>query len=150
MDIVMQEQYWREQTEKSISSIKNYLSLKEDYAQDFVKLAQFIMENDANPYSYMPTGFENSKNNAQYFDAFLQILHHAMVDDGDYIFVSTKTHGPILLFASMHDSEYLEQAVQSRFRFSHSVEYTTHHDVQRFISELNLYNMPKKPLPIKR
>ena len=36
MDIVMQEQYWREQTEKSISSIKNYLSLKEDYAQDFV------------------------------------------------------------------------------------------------------------------
>jgi hypothetical protein len=111
-----------ENAKQSINNIKLILSNdnKLEHKEKFISLANLILDDDSNPYGYMPKGWEDSKQCAQYLESFLSVLEHAIIDDGEYsfiIFEENPTRHPMILFISEPDIE-----PRIPYRISYSVE----------------------------
>lgn len=85
--------------EQSMKTIKSFL----EPDSGMPKLAQWLLENDANPYSYLPEPWANSTYTSSGFDALLRYIRHAAIDDGAISFI-TVNEEPRIVF--IHPSDY--------------------------------------------
>lgn len=85
--------------EKSMKTIKSFL----EPDSGMPKLAQWLLENDANPYSYLPEPWANCTYSSSGFAALLHYIHHAVIDDGSISFI-TVNEEPRIVFN--HPSNY--------------------------------------------
>lgn len=149
---------WYKQTDNAIEQISTYLTTDITYEQDFKKLIHWITYTDINPWSFMPVGYENSKNNPISYLSFLQNVHHAMVDDGEICFVSVVGKEAFILFANAHD-EATQSLVEQKLKpLSHTLSHNyevfekiaqkSTHDVKTQILE-KLKNTPKSLKDLK-
>lgn len=49
-------------------------------------ITEYLLETDANPYSFLPNGWGSALDTSTSFDRFLSVIHHALYDDGDISF----------------------------------------------------------------
>lgn len=82
----------------------NHILRDQRYAQAH-PLIEWLMTTDANPYGFMPRGYEGAMGSAQSFDLFLSTLLHAIYDDGDLTFVTVNDE-PRIVLASQHDDDF--------------------------------------------
>jgi hypothetical protein len=119
--------------------IRRYLSVKEDYEQDFLRVATAIMESKLNPYGYLPPGWTSIHSNIQACQCFLLTLHHAMVDDGEVCFL-TDNHGrPHILFVHRYDFDSEEKWADYLIHNSSVWDHCSaevHYDAKRFVRQL--------------
>jgi hypothetical protein len=83
--------------DQAVESIKRFLEPGE-YEPQMNGLVKWMMETDANQYSYLPAGWAGSTESAQSFDSLLHMIHHAVYDDGDITFVTVNDE-PRIVFA---------------------------------------------------
>lgn len=88
----------------AIKSIKKFLEPTE-YDPSMHELVKWMMETDANPYSYLPHGWAGSLESAQSFASLLNMIHHALYDDGDITFVTVNDE-PRIVFVWRHDDNF--------------------------------------------
>jgi len=133
------EDVWINKTHESINNINKMLERTQDYEQEFVELARFILTTDINPYQFLPRGWENCLYSAQSTEGLLHTIHHALVDDGDLIWVDVELHGPHLAFNDYWDTERIQQSVEQRFAglsHTHHMNYKAHRYSSEFIHAL--------------
>lgn len=69
------------------------------------KLVRWMMETDANPYSYLPKNYASMTFSAEGFAGILRSIHHNLYDDGDVTIV--KTNGePRITFVWKHENNF--------------------------------------------
>ena len=67
---------------EAIDSITLMLSDEDDVGL----LANWLMDTDHNPYSFLPEAWAGAMGTAEGFASLLHMIHHALVDDGDISF----------------------------------------------------------------
>lgn len=140
MDALKQE--WVDKTFDAILQVERYLGIKSEGSEDFARLANWIYHSKHNPHGFMPAGFESSKGSAQSFAYFLQILLHAMVDDGSLVFIETEIHGSFLVFGVDLDEE--DKAIEitdKRYCATSRRPLELHDSVDRFIEHQEAYEL---------
>jgi hypothetical protein len=112
MSIENLKQNWQESFDKAVATIEDYLTPENDDYPEKVKfrqLANWLMENTHDEYSYMPMGYQNFRSNPFETVSLLSTLHHALLDDGEVSFVKLKVEGEIkrvfMIFA-WHNEDY--------------------------------------------
>jgi hypothetical protein len=68
------------------------------FVPEMQELVHWLLTTDANPYGFLPVGWQDSYTSAVHFASLLNNIHHAVVDDGEIIFVSVQGE-PRILFA---------------------------------------------------
>ena len=140
-----QAQQWRDSTENAITNIERLVyGPKEDYEQEFQMLALAITNTDKNPWSFMPKGWEGVRDDAQQYESFLTMVHHALCDDGDISFVEHKMHGQCIVMYNHNDTDLIKEQMAKRYpdypnrsnRLDNAIPYTVHTDVWRFIRSI--------------
>jgi hypothetical protein len=135
-------QGWVDKTHEAILSVERYLGIKgdSDRVRDFSTLANWIYGAEANPHAFMPSGWESVKDSAQSFAAFLQTLHHSMLDDGSLIFLEVQG-GPSFMILNVDDDNTatIQEIFEKRSSWPYDRPYEVHHDVARFIKQSNWY-----------
>jgi hypothetical protein len=79
---------------------------------DFNELVKWMLETDANPYSYLGEVYGKCFDSAEAFAGMLQTLHHAVVDDGDVCFITVNGQ-PRIVFAFFGDEGFENYALSS-------------------------------------
>lgn len=146
---------WRQRTEEDIAFINQVLIKVSDWDEEqaYLKLVKWILETDINPHSFMPLGWESSKETASGFSAFVSVLWHDMLDDGDYVFVETNHHGSCLLLC---DREEAPNQIKQRYKITYDLikqyphtkplTYELHRDVDRFIQHIEQHKIERQKL----
>lgn len=129
---------WINRTHESIKNIQRLLNAKDE---QFVELANFILETDINPYSFLPFGWEGSLYTAEGAESLLSIIHHALVDDGELCWINTDIHGPLLAFEDKYETDHINTLMEKRFRNVWPVKYTIHSYSSEFIKTLVEYQI---------
>ena len=125
---------WINSAQNAIDQIDLMLGSKDDFDQEFVSLAKFILESECNPWGFMPDGWENVNSDAQGMKSFLHNLHHALVDDGDVCFIDVPVHGSFMVFIDLYDLNHIEKVVAKRFSMLMNIpKYEVHCDIERFM-----------------
>jgi len=94
-------------------------------APELAALTAYLMETDANPYGFMPKGWEGAAQTSTGFAAFLGVLHHALYDDGDISFPIVNG-GPRIAFVWQREHNYAELVLsdtEKSFRREHGSTY---------------------------
>jgi hypothetical protein len=110
----------------AIITINSFLQPSK-YEPDMSPLVKWMMETDANPYSYLPEGWANSLSTATGFAGLLHHISHALYDDGEITFV--KVNGePRITFVWRHEDNFRnyvlsEQEKQFEERFGDGDRY---------------------------
>lgn len=86
---------WRERFEGALERIEQY---RNDETPDMRLITRWLMETEANPYGFIERGYARFFENAEGFAGLLQIIHHALVDDGEICFVAVSGR-PMIVFA---------------------------------------------------
>lgn len=138
------EQAWIDNTQQSILNIRKLITSQEEYDIDFVKLATFMLETNVNPYAFLPEEWAECINSAQSMEGFLEMLRHAMVDDGDFRFIETDKLGSFIIFTDS-DMGTISNHIYNRFKYFTDVSrknivFSVHQDVDRFIQSVNSYS----------
>ena len=94
--------------DNAIATIKDFLC--SDDCAEMRGLAAWLMETDANPYSFLPEAWANSVNTADGMAGLLHYIHHAVYDDGDICFVAVNDE-PRIVFASPHDNGFRDRVL---------------------------------------
>lgn len=98
MNIENMKQQWQKSFDKSVASVENYLTPENpDYheAAQFRELAQWLLENNCNPYDYMTNGYQDFRSTPFKTESLFATLHHALCDDGEVSFVKMKIDGEV-------------------------------------------------------
>lgn len=91
---------------EAITNINRFLHIpKNQHDYSMVSLVKWMMETDANPYSYLPHNWAGSTNNAEMFSSLLHTIHHALYDDGDITFVTVNGE-PRIVFVWKHEENF--------------------------------------------
>lgn len=88
----------------AIASIKTFLEPTE-YDPPMHELVKWMIETDANPYSYLPYYWAGCLENAQSFTSLLHMIHHALYDDGDITFVTVNGE-PRIVFVWRYEDNF--------------------------------------------
>ena len=75
----------------AMDTIQHYL-----FVPEMQELVDWLLTTDANPYGFLPVGWQDSYTSAVHFASLLNNIHHAVVDDGEMIFVSVQGEPRIL------------------------------------------------------
>lgn len=136
-------QYWIDKNFQAMEEIDKLLQLNEEYQKEFVQLANWVYHTNINPWGFMPVGWESVRESAQSFCAFLNQLHHAMVDDGDICFIETEIHGSFIAFGFHKDEAEIKDIYLKKMTsvYTHRA-YEAHTDVARFIKHVEKRNAP--------
>lgn len=98
---------WISETNTAIENIESLLySTKEEYEMPYHTLINWITNTDINHDVFMPDGYKRSINNAIEFSTFLNLVRHAMYDDGDMCFVNVKNYGSFIVFAHQNEDHF--------------------------------------------
>lgn len=87
----------------AIDTIKRFLEPNE--TPEIHELVKWMMETDANPYSYLPTKWAGAYKSAELFAELLHMIHHAVYDDGDITFVAVNG-APRIVFTCHDDDNF--------------------------------------------
>ena len=87
---------WRATFEHSLEQIERY---RNSDNEDMRLIANWLMDTEANPYSILQPGYVRALDTAEGFAGLLQIIHHALVDDGEITFVAVNGR-PMIAFAA--------------------------------------------------
>jgi len=90
--------------DQAIESIKRFLEPGKHEPQ-INGLVKWMMETDANPYSYLPENWAGCTKSAESFASLLHVIHHAVYDDGDISFVTVNGE-PRIVFAWHHEDNF--------------------------------------------
>ncbi len=71
----------------------------------FAEVVKYLLETDANPYSFLPHGWAGSVDTSTDFVALMNMLHHALCDDGDISFPVVNGE-PRISFYWKHEDDY--------------------------------------------
>lgn len=85
--------------QKALASINEYLQDK-----DIGELAKWLLETDANPYSFLPERWSNTLESAESFNNLLYCIHYNFIDDGDISFIKYKD-SPRIVFLDSSDAK---------------------------------------------
>lgn len=130
------EAVWRKSTNDAIMAIRKLLTSSKECDREFVKLANWIATTDHNPWGFMPSGWEGSRNTAVDFYKFLTVLYHAMVDDGECCFVEFENGDSMLLFPASKGVDDLHKSLQESLAMAvGNRSFEWHMDAGRFITQ---------------
>ncbi len=90
--------------DEAIVTINRFLE-PSPYEPQMNGLVKWMMETDANPYSYLPEGWAGSTGSAECFAGLLYTIHHALYDDGDITFVTVNDE-PKIVFVWQHEDNF--------------------------------------------
>lgn len=88
---------------EALATINRFLN--DDSTCDLRKLTAWLMNTDANPYSFLPHAWAGSLGAAESFAGLLHHIHHAVYDDGDICFVTVNGE-PRIVFAHPADKDF--------------------------------------------
>ena len=88
----------------------NLFLLPGKYEPQLDGLTKWLMETDANPYSYLPEHWAGRTNTAEGFASLLGFISHAVHDDGEITFVTVNGE-PRIVFANQHDDDFRSAAL---------------------------------------
>lgn len=95
--------------EEAVETIHRFLKKPESMKG----LVHWMMETNANPYSYLPEQWAGCVNSAEGFAGLLHYIHHAVEDDGDICFV--KVNGePRIVFAHPYDKGFKDKVLTNQ------------------------------------
>lgn len=83
----------------------NLFLLPGKYEPQMDGLTKWLMETDANPYSYLPEHWASRMSTAEGFASLLSFISHAVHDDGEITFVTVNDR-PRIVFANQHDDDF--------------------------------------------
>lgn len=86
---------WRERFEGALERIEQY---RNDETPDMRLITRWLMDTEANPYGFLERSYARFFETAEGFAGLLQIIHHALVDDGEISFVAVNGR-PMIVFA---------------------------------------------------
>lgn len=90
---------------KAIASINSFLADNE-----MRDLTRWLLETDANPYSFLPEKWAGCVNSAEGMASLLHHIHHAVYDDGDICFVAVNDE-PRIVFADCRDKNFRDRVL---------------------------------------
>lgn len=76
-------------------------------------LVRWMMETDANPYSYLPEQWANSMSTAEGFASLLGVINHALYDDGEITFVTVNDR-PRIVFVWKHEDNFRDYVLTAQ------------------------------------
>ena len=123
-------QKFKDSYDKAIKDIERYLT--PDNGCDMQLLVRWMLETDANPYSYLPKNWADAVNYAEGFASLLGYIHHAAFDDGDITFVTVNGE-PKIVFASQYDDDFMNHVLGETERYM-----MEHHKSSYDVSVLNI------------
>lgn len=98
--------------DQAVATIHKFLEPGQ-YEPQMNGLVKWMLETDANPYSFLPYGWADALESAQGFASLLHHIHHAVYDDGDIDFV--KVNGePRIVFAWQHDDKFRDYVLTNQ------------------------------------
>lgn len=97
---------FQENYDAAIKTIHSFLEGPESMKE----LVKWMMETDANPYSYLPESWAGSVDSAEGFAGLLYYIHHAVEDDGDICFVKVRGE-PRIVFANPYDKVFRDKVL---------------------------------------
>ena len=108
----------------AIKSINRFLESC-PYEPQMNGLVKWMMETDANPYSYLPEGWAGSTGSAETFVTLLSVISHALYDDGDITFVTVDNEPRIVFVWHGEDnfSDYVLSTSEKSTKKRQGVEY---------------------------
>lgn len=119
---------WNQSFQETLIKIQTYLTSQENDSQEkkqFRLLANWMMETEINPYSFMPEKFTNFKDNPYQTKDTLALLQHAMVDDGDVSFVKMsigdKVERVFMIFAWSKEDNFIKICQEANHLFIQSM-----------------------------
>lgn len=135
---------------EAIERIQQYLSIPEDsYDHDMVCLVKWLLETDQNPYQYLQQEVAGWTGSATGFVSLLDLIHHALYDDGDIEFV--KVNGqPKIVFVWRHDDGFYDAilsdsdkalAARKGLKAEDIVEVLDINNTREFIEECEKYQL---------
>ena len=107
---------FRKNFDKALEEIAYFLK-PTSYEPRMHELVKWMLETDANPYSYLPSDWGEALENAQLFVELLHLIHHALYDDGDICFVSVNGQ-PRIVFHDPHDIGIHRSALTEQERYA--------------------------------
>ena len=133
-------QGWIDSTFEAIAACERYLNNKDTDtgAGEFTALANWIYFAPQNPYEFMPVGWETAKNTPHLFNGFLDCLHLAMLNEGNWCFVEPQVHCSFLaLGVDDHEEEKIQALVDKKIVLPYRRPFTVHQDLARFIKHVS-------------
>jgi hypothetical protein len=111
--------------EDAVKSIQRFI----DDPSDMNEFAAWLMDTDANPYSYLEQGYADLMSTAEGCAGLLETIHHAVYDDGDITFVTVDDQ-PRIVFAHRFDEGFRdvvlcrqEKEIEKRLIFGKTKSY---------------------------
>lgn len=98
--------------DNAIASIKQHQQPNE-YGPPMNGLVNWMLETDANPYSYLPEGWAGHTHTAEGFASLLDTIHHAVYDDGDITFFTVNGE-PRICFVWKHEENFRNYALTNQ------------------------------------
>lgn len=127
-------QGWIDNTFEAIESCERYLKLQGDMYDEFRTLANWIYFTNLNGYMFMPVGWETAKSTAHGFNAFLHLLHVAMINEGNWCIVEPQVQCSFLVLGvDAREEEKIQALVDKKIGLSYRRPFLVHQDVERFI-----------------
>lgn len=107
------QQQWKNSFEKAISSIQDCLIPQNNDCEDmqeFRQLCSWLMNTEVSTYQFMPHGYQNFRSDPYSTNNLLNLIHHALLDDGDISFVTMKLDDKIMrvfmMFCCRHEDYF--------------------------------------------
>lgn len=95
---------FQESYNKAIETIELML-VPSEYEPPIHGLVKWMLETDANPYSYLPEYWAGRVGSAEGFAGLLEYIYHAVYDDGDITFVTVDDE-PRIVFAYQSEENF--------------------------------------------
>lgn len=127
--------------QEALASIESYRN--SDYP-DMRAITEYLLETDANPYGFLPHHWAGAMETSTGFNSLLNMIHHALYDDGDISFY--KINGePRIAFVWRHEENYADYVLSEQekdMRTRWGSEYTVEQckDVMDWIAQHKEYH----------
>ena len=133
--------------DEAIKTIKQ-LQGPSEYEPQMNGLVNWLLETDANPYSYLPEGWAGSISSAEGFASLLGVIHHAVYDDGDITFVTVNGE-PRIVFVHKFEDNFRNYVLTTQEKEMENGAWRTEYDVKFLDIEPNEFGVIYDAFQIK-
>ena len=96
-----------ENHQTDLKEIQDYLN---DECEEMRAITKLLVETDVNPYRFLPNEWANGFETSSGFASLLNMIHHALVDDGEISFPIVNGE-PRIIFVSRWEDNYEQYAL---------------------------------------
>lgn len=108
--------------EEAKDGIKKYLASTKEYDQETVHLLKWLLNTSHNPYSiFVDECWAGALGTASGFHSLCNMIHHALVDDGEISFVQVENSDPQIAFVWKHEDN-IEKYVCNEWQLKRGVD----------------------------